>query len=142
MKNSLNSLLIIGSLLCSCQLESPVALSGSPRVVGDCAVCGTWTYSSSENRGANQYVSIYTKTNDFTNQSGLKFLADGQFVERANSGWCGTPPISYADYTGRWRPEGDSLAVDGQYWGGLQRSKIAVVSVDPNRLVIQRVYKR
>lgn len=128
----------IGLLLGGCQAENTPTVAPS----GECAICGTWTYSSYEQRAPDQYVSIYIRTNDFTNQAGLKFLANGQFKERANSGWCGTPPISYADYTGRWRPEGDSLTVEGQYWGGPQRSRIAVVSVDPNRLIIQRIYKQ
>ncbi|AQG80109.1 hypothetical protein [Spirosoma montaniterrae] len=127
------------ALLTGCQTKNPVAPSG---IVGGCAVCGTWTYDSFEQRTPNQYVTIYRRTNEFTNAAGLRFLNTGQFLERANAGWCGTPPIAYADYPDQWRTEGDSLAIDGQFWGGSQRSKIAVLSVDDTRLIIQRVYKR
>lgn len=106
------------TLLAGCQLESPLALSDDRVAPGNCAVCGTWTYSGYEQRGPNQYLTVYTRTTAFTNQAGLQFSGSGQFVERANSGWCGTPPISYADYTGRWRPDGDSLAVDGNTGAG------------------------
>lgn len=141
MKRLFGQLLSLGLLLGGCQSDDLLNSVNTPKPSSVCPLCGTWNYSGYEQRATNDYVSVYTRADDFTNQAGIKFFPDGQFVERANSGWCGTPPISYADYKGSWRPDGDSLAVDSRYWGGNQRSKIAIVSVTNNQLVISRVHK-
>lgn len=130
------------ALLSSCQLDNPLVQFKSGGRAANCAVCGTWTYSGFEQRGPTDYVMVYARTRTFGNEAGLQFEPSGLFVERANAGWCGTPPITYADYPGRWKTEGDSLTIEGQYWGGPQRSRVAVVAVDPNKLVIKRVYHR
>ena len=34
---------------------------------------------------------------------------DGSFTERKNTGWCGTPPITYGNFEGSWTAVSDSL---------------------------------
>jgi hypothetical protein len=35
------------------------------------------------------------------NEYGFTFNEDNTFIESKNVGWCGTPPISYADFDGK-----------------------------------------
>lgn len=42
------------------------------------------------------------------NEYGFSFNEDNTFIERKNAGWCGTPPISYADFNGTWT-QNDSI---------------------------------
>lgn len=41
---------------------------------------------------------------------GIEFRADGTAAERT-SGWCGTPPLSYANIEGTWTAEGDGVVL-------------------------------
>ncbi len=38
-------------------------------------------------------------------RAGICFKSGNEFVERKNAGWCGTPPVSYANYDGTWTQE-------------------------------------
>ena len=50
---------------------------------------------------------------------GIAFLKDGLLKENKNSGWCGTPPISYGEVEGTWELFDDStLVIESSYWGG------------------------
>ena len=66
---------------------------------------------------------------------------DGTFVERKNSGWCATPPISYANFEGTWEAVSDSLLdITVAYWGGMMTYQIRIVSVDAGDLAIKYLY--
>ncbi len=66
---------------------------------------------------------------------------DGSFVERKNSGWCGTPPIAYADYEGTWEALSDSLLeVTVGYWGGVMTYQMRIVSLESDQLKIRYLY--
>ncbi len=140
MKKQVRKALVAGLLLLGgCQTINSANVE--PVVAGNCSICGTWSYTYPD-QSATQKGASYKRTNALADAPGFTFRPDGQFVERANSGWCGTPPVSYSDYPGSWRMDGDSLLIEGRYWGGPQRSKIAIVSLKADRLVIVRVYKR
>jgi hypothetical protein len=80
----------------------------------DNLLIGVWNFSEFRD---NTY--IYTRSNDFVDGPCYKFNSDGTLTERKNSGFCGTPPISYADYTGNWSIINDTLInVTSGYWGG------------------------
>jgi hypothetical protein len=80
----------------------------------DNLLIGVWNFSEFRD---NTY--IYTRSNDFVDGPCYKFNSDGTLTERKNSGFCGTPPISYADYTGSWSMINDTLInVTSGYWGG------------------------
>ena len=66
---------------------------------------------------------------------------DGTFIERANSGWCGTPPISYRSYYGTWKEiSEDILEINVEYWGGITTYKIQILSVNDSELKINYIY--
>lgn len=72
---------------------------------------------------------------------GFEIRSDGEFIERKNSGWCGTPPIAYANYSGVWEKiSADTLEITVEYWGGIENYKIEILSVDENELLINYVY--
>jgi len=80
----------------------------------DNLLIGNWTYSHYENDAL-----FFERSNAFINDHCYKFSPDGSMTERKNSGSCGTPPISYADFTGTWSFKNDSLIeVSVGYWGG------------------------
>lgn len=72
---------------------------------------------------------------------GFSLGEDGSFVERKNSGWCGTPPISYANYEGSWEAVSDSLlSITVGYWGGVMNYQMRIVSLHGEELAIKYLY--
>lgn len=75
------------------------------------------------------------------NKYGFILKQDGTFIERKNSGWCGTPPIAYANYEGTFEVVSDSLLnITVAYWGGMMTYQIRVVSLDQEDLAIKYLY--
>jgi hypothetical protein len=70
------------------------------------------------------------------NDYGFAFLSGGKFIERKNAGWCGTPPISYADFEGSWSLNDSIITVTVGYWGGTSTYHWRVVSANDNLLII------
>ena len=72
---------------------------------------------------------------------GFVLKQDGTFIERKNSGWCGTPPIAYADYEGAFEVVSDSLlSITVAYWGGMMTYQIRVLSLGTEDLAIKYLY--
>lgn len=72
---------------------------------------------------------------------GFKIKENGEFIERKNAGWCGTPPISYANFEGTWEALSDSLLdITVGYWGGIMTYQIRIVSLDHEKLAIRYLY--
>lgn len=70
---------------------------------------------------------------------GFAFLGGGKFIERKNSGFCGTPPIAYADYTGNWSLNDSIINITAGYWGGTVTYRWQVISADHERLIINTI---
>jgi hypothetical protein len=121
----LASLLFITTILYGCSDEK---IDIDP----DNLLIGTWNYS--------EYLgnsSIYLRSNSFIDEHCYRFNADGTLLERKNAGWCGTPPVTYADYAGTWRIINDTLIrIDVAYWGGNTRYNLDIESVDEDSLSI------
>ena len=64
---------------------------------------------------------------------------DKTFIERKNSGWCGTPPISYADFDGIWSKNDSIIEITVDYWGGTAEYTWKVLSIDELTLRIIRI---
>jgi hypothetical protein len=86
---------------------------------------------------------ILARTKTLTTEGyGLSLNEDGSYVERKNAGWCGTPPISYLNYPGTWKPINDStLTVKVGYWGGTTQYKLIINSSKQDTIAIQFVYE-
>lgn len=99
----------------------------------DNLLIGIWIYSDFQDNTA-----IYIRDQEFVDNHCYKFSSDGTLNERKNSGWCGTPPISYADYTGSWSVLNDTLIqIKVGYWGGTMSYKLDIESVSVDSLKVQ-----
>ena len=120
-------ILILG-LLSSCKNDFD-DISNSP-------IIGSWVNVSYDNNLITLEKSNNLKSNDY----GITFKGNGSLVERKNSGWCGTPPVSYSDFDGAWRIKGSLIQISVGYWGGQTEYKWKIVSIDNKKLVIEAHY--
>jgi hypothetical protein len=97
---------------------------------------GTWVYRSAEND-----LVIMEKSPVFDIEKyGFQIEKDGRYIERKINGWCGTPPVVYANYNGAWMKESDSvLKIAVEFWGGREDYKIEIVSVSPSILKYRKI---
>ena len=76
------------------------------------------------------------------NSYGIKFLNDGTLIERKNAGWCGTPPICYADFSGNWQiQENGNIIIDVAYWGGMERYDWKIIDIAHRTLKVEVVFR-
>jgi hypothetical protein len=100
-------------------------------------IIGVWNLSGYHNNSV-----VYSRQKDFAQIPGYKFKTDGTLTERKNSGWCGTPPVSYADYDGTWSILNDTLLqIKDGYWGGTTNYKIDIESITKDSLKIQTIWE-
>jgi hypothetical protein len=117
--------LTIASLLPSCEKDNIEIDLGK-------LLLGVWI-----NDGLSNDVTIYKRSDEFTNKYCYLFKSDGTLTERQNSGWCGTPPISYADYEGTWEILNDTLiSITVGSWSGDRSYRLDTESVDPEVLKV------
>ncbi len=96
-------------------------------------IYGTWVMVGYEDSVA--ILRVSKKLDD--NQYGFIFQSFGRFIERKNAGWCGTPPISYANYEGGWKKLSESLLkINVGYWGGTTSYQMEIVSLSSDELKI------
>ncbi|HEY9113265.1 MAG TPA: hypothetical protein VIN10_01110 [Bacteroidales bacterium] len=80
-------------------------------------------------------TTVYNRSSAFVDEYGYEFKSDGTLTERQNAGWCGTPPITYADYDGTWNVVNDTLIqITVNYWGGTMSYYLDIESVDSQNL--------
>lgn len=112
---------------------SHVADSGeSHQVPGD--LFGTWVRAEYE-----EGIMALRESEELQqDEYGFRIHSDGQFLERKNAGWCGTPPISYANYEGEWKGLSESLLeITVGYWGGTTSYRMEIVSLDSADLQVR-----
>ncbi|MCH7398899.1 hypothetical protein MM236_12915 [Belliella sp. DSM 107340] len=85
---------------------------------------GNWTISESHENGFS-----LTRTESLPeNNSGFSFRNNGKMTSRAMAGWCGTPPVAYADYAGNWSNTNGALRLNMGFWGGRNIQEWKVIS--------------
>jgi hypothetical protein len=106
------------------------------RIDPDNLLIGVWNWKRyAEN------ATVYTRQREFTAYPCFKFNDDGTLIERKNAGWCGTPPVSYADYGGTWTILNDTLvSISVGYWGGTTNYRIDIESVSKDSLKVIMIY--
>jgi hypothetical protein len=120
--------LFICSLLLSCAKDSI-------KIDPNNLLIGTWNYAGYQNN-----VSVYARSLDFSDNPGYKFNSDGTLVRRNISGWCATPPVSYANYDGTWTILNDTLIqIHCEYWGGTMDYRMNINSVNLDSLKIEEI---
>lgn len=125
MKNLILILLVPGFLLLSCTKDKIKINPNHPPI-------GLWTYS--DNQGE---VQIFLRTLEFSDNHGYKFNTDGTLIEREISGWCATPPVSYANYAGTWTQVSNSIIeINVKYWGGTDIYRLEIVALTSDSLKV------
>ncbi|MCE3295632.1 MAG: hypothetical protein K0R65_1346 [Crocinitomicaceae bacterium] len=83
-------------------------------------------------------TAVYHRRSDFDkDKAGIWFQDNGKIVKRQNSGWCGTPPITYKNYDGTWEQTSDStLVIRYKFWGGNAEEEWLITYMDKNILKI------
>jgi hypothetical protein len=121
--------LLFPILLISCEKEQELIIENSNELTG------SWI-----NQVVNDSVMEYSKAETLKdNDYGFEFKPNQVFIERKNAGWCGTPPIAYADFEGTWQRQDSILIITVDYWGGTADYKWEIISVDENSLKIYKV---
>ena len=128
MNNTFTMLLITLFFIVSC-VEDP-QLSASE--TGPMPV-GSWSNISYNEHGMTMEKVDQLKQNTY----GYRFLSDGTFIHRANSGFCGTPPIVTSDYKGSWIKNDQIITIKGTFWGGETAEEWEIISSDNNVLTIK-----
>lgn len=100
----------------------------------DNPLLGTWVQMGYEENAV-----IYTRAPRLKDdRPGMVIQADGHVVLRGIAGWCATPPVTYANYEGRWSKSGRVFRTTVHYqWipeASVQERE--VVSVDNKQLVL------
>ena len=130
MKKTFLSIGFLFSLLAACSKDDI-------QIDPDNLLIGIWNYSEYQDNSL-----IFTRNDQFIDNLCYKFNSDGTMTERKNSGFCGTPPITYADYPGSWTIINDTLVeITVGYWGGTTRYKLDIEKLDKNSLTAIFVYE-
>ena len=131
MKKLLLMLLVLVSISCEKELVDTEALGENV------AIMGTWI----EN-GYEEDLTLLKRGDQLDpSKYGFTLEENGSFIERKNSGWCGTPPIAYENFEGSWVALSDSLIeITVAYWGGTMTYQMRVVSLGTEELRIRYLY--
>jgi len=98
---------------------------------------GTWVFEEYEDD-----ITVMQKLSGLdSSKYGFIIYNNGKFLERKNSGFCGTPPISYANFEGTWEAETDNeLKIIVDFWGGIINCKMQIVSLTEMELKFKNQY--
>ena len=98
-------------------------------------IIGYWVY---DNYDQEDSVTVYNRVKDMPDDAhGFAFKENGVFLEHKNAGWCGTPPISYANYEGTWTRTDSLVTIEVGYWGGTSRYQWEIYSVNRDHLSVK-----
>jgi len=95
-----------------------ITTSFDPKGTDTEKLIGVWVYSGYDKE---QNIVIYERRSKFDDdEAGIEFRQNNKLIKRQNTGWCGTPPISYGNYDGKWEVLTDStIHLQYDYWGGV-----------------------
>ncbi|MCK5691485.1 MAG: hypothetical protein KAI08_01510 [Bacteroidales bacterium] len=124
---------IVVLLLVSCEKDSMELDALGSNV----SIIGTWIED-----GQKGDTLLLQRSGAFDKEKyGFTINDDGSFIERKNSGWCGTPPIAYDNFEGSWEAVSDSLLnITVAFWGGMLTYQIRIVYLDAEELAIRYLY--
>jgi hypothetical protein len=94
---------------------------------------GSWSNLTYNENGMSMEKVSRLKENTY----GYRFLSNGKLIHRANSGFCGTPPIVTSDFDGTWTKDGDTLRIEAAFWGGTSIVEWKIISTNDNKLTVE-----
>lgn len=113
------------AFLVSCSDSSELEIDTNNLLIGN------WTQPTYTNE-----TITFERSNTIQNDNyGVSFKQAGLFVERS-SGWCGTPPLVFANYEGTWQLHGTLISVMNQNFPGDFNWRI--ISLTENQLTVKR----
>ena len=131
MKTSVYSILILLAifLFTGCEKEETPYVNENDRLY-----IGYW-----EETGRTDSTTLFKRTADLADDKyAFGIFTDGTFIENKNAGFCGTPPITYAQYDGVWlETSDDTLFVNTSYWGGEMDFNLIIKSVSYSKLEVK-----
>lgn len=97
----------------------------------DLMVVGTWGQT-----GYGDKTYTYERADKLDpKRPGLQIKSNGTLVRRQNAGWCGTPPITYANGTGKWEMDVNGiLQLEYSFWGGTGIQKLQLITIDEKQM--------
>ena len=96
-----------------------------------------WIYENYQN-GDQSFIS---KDRFQKDKPGIAFNENGTIVKRQNSGWCGTPPITYENVNGTWKEISESLLeIQYESWNGRNVDTLQIVAITKEKLVLRHIY--
>jgi hypothetical protein len=120
-------------------LSALILMTGCKKIETFDNLIACWTNPAYADNTEGKTIVYYKKSKKLSTASdGVKFLRDGTLIERKNAGWCGTPPINYKDYSGKWQIQnGDEVKIDVAYWGGMEQKIWKIIEVSGSTLKIE-----
>lgn len=82
----------------------------------------------------------FERANKFKNDAyGVAFLTENISLERS-SGWCGTPPLIFADFQGEWQKKDSMVTITiDNGMAGVMDNHWKIKTLDEKHLVIERI---
>ncbi len=118
--------LLLASVLIACEKTEKPANYDNPGLIG------SWVTP----QFTDIYVTYTRANNLLENQYGYTFLPDNKLIERQNSGFCGTPPITTVDNEGTWNRNDSLIDINVKFIGGSADHTWRIVELTPYELVI------
>ena len=101
---------------------------------------GCWTHPVHTYHADGKRFVLYERANTLSADSeSIEFLENGSLIERKNAGFCGTPPVSYANYSGNWHVQNGNIIIDVAYWGGMEHRNCIVIEITGTALQMEVV---
>jgi hypothetical protein len=122
-------LLFVTLAIVSCQKDEQFVKYGNDKLIGN------WINPQYRDT----LVTYSRAVNLIENEIGITFKPGYKFVYRQNSSWCGTPPITTADYEGAWNWNDSTIDISVGYWGGTANYSWKVITLSDKKLVISVV---
>ena len=99
---------------------------------------GRWAHPVYADNAEGKAIIFYERTNKLpVDSNGIEFIKNGSLIERKNAGWCGTPPVTYSNYSGNWHTQNENIIITVDYWGGMEHRIWKIIDVTETTLKIE-----
>ncbi len=133
MRNYIKLLLVLTITFSACNQEDVIPIDPNDMIIG------SWIAPEYASNDSTYSISYKRASALQGNKPGISFLANAVYVNR-NSGWCGTPPLSYFDYQGTWSQNKSTISLSmEQYSPDQDKDRWNIVLLDDNNLTLEKI---